>query len=560
MKPYIDFCSTLSIELQNKNRVHNKLRKHWGVTTVDGVEVFNRFLFLWPTALIYRGSRLKAARIFNITEKDIAGHANDGIEHTFLYFNPVKINTSSYNREGIANLLEERIPFDEWREFSITYTDSENPDKFVGYSKEMILEYVKDNYQYASMRVGLSTNGKLEGIDEFLGPYVLQDNGVDFIVEVMDAGVTAIGVKTVDNPYVSMSSRYTYTQTYQSGISVAYRYKRTGHLNDDSPIVSAVLSGLVTDPLNSHSITRNLMRKISSSTTDAIWYKGQLRTDIVKKLKAQDYLKIVYGSLDIGQILKKPKSSLLTKVIGVVLAVIVFVVTLGTGTPISMTLIAMAFTAAALMLTVYSMAMTAMGYPGTGMYIGRWAKVVGIVATVLSIASAIQAFAKNVVSNAVKVGAGAATAVGTEVATIATTEITLDAVVDTAVSMIKDGITNASPLSMASATSKVISPLVELREKNKLKDLKTVQDEVRAQESVLADLYDKNGHLGLEDIRTYTKPLTTLMLQYEIDWLYEEGPNNILRPSFARYGMNIISNDILPITARKGYLSNLIVQ
>ena len=50
------------------------------------------------------------------------------------------------------------------------------------------------------------------------------------------------------------------------------------------------------------------------------------------------------------------------------------------------------------------------------------------------------------------------------------------------------------------------------------------------------------------------------MLQYEIDWLYEEGPSNILRPSFARFGMNVISNDILPITARKGYLSNLIVQ
>ena len=132
MKPYIDFCTTLSIELQNKNRVHNKLRKHWGVTTVDGVEVFNRFLFLWPTALIYKGSMLKAAKIFNITEKDILGHAKDGVEHTFLYFNPVKIMTNSYNKEGVANLLEAQVPFDEWREFSITYTDSKNPDKFVG--------------------------------------------------------------------------------------------------------------------------------------------------------------------------------------------------------------------------------------------------------------------------------------------------------------------------------------------------------------------------------------------------------------------------------------------
>lgn len=560
MKPYIDFCTTLSIELQNKNRVHNKLRKHWGVTTVNGVEVFNRFLFLWPTALINKGSALKAAKIFNITEKDILGHAKDGVEHTFLYFNPVKIMTNSYNKEGVANLLEAQVPFDEWREFSITYTDSKNPDKFVGYSKEMILEYVKDNYEYESMRVGLSTKGKLEGIDDFLGPYVLQDNGVDFVVEAMDATVTAIAVKTVDHPYASTNNKYAVTQTYQSGISVAYRYKRTGHLNDDSPVVSAIMSGLAKDPSDSYSITRNLMKHISPPATDTIWYNGQLRTDIVKNFKTQDYFKIVYGSIDIEQIMKKPKGNFLTKVIGVVLAVVVFVFTLGTGTPISMAVLAMAFSAAALMLTLYSIAMTMMGYPGTGMYIGRWAKVVGIVATVLSIASAIQSFAKNVVSNAAKAGAGAAAAVGTEVTTTATTEITLDAVVDTTVSMIKDSITNASPLSMASTASKVISPLVELREKNKLEDLKTVQDEVRAQEMVLADLYDKNGHLGLADIRTYTKPLTTSMLQYEIDWLYEEGPNNILRPSFARFGMNIISNDVLPITARKGYLSNLIVQ
>lgn len=565
MKPYIDFCATLSIELQNKNRVHNKLRKHWGVTRVDDVEVFNKFLFLWPTALIYKGSMLKAAKIFNITQKDIYGHAKEGIEHTFLYFNPVKIMTDSYNKEGIANLLEAQVPFDEWREFSITYTDSTHPDKFIGYSKEMILEYVKDNYQYESMRVGLSTNGRLEGIDDFLGPYVLQDNGVDFIVEAMDASVTAIAVKTVDNPYVPNPSKYTYTQTFQSGISVAYRYKRIGYLNDDSPVVSAIMSGLAKDPLDSHSITRNLMKHISPPATDTIWYKGHLRTDIVKNFKAQDYFKIVYGSIDIGQVMKKPKSSFLTKVIGIVIAIVVFVFTLGTATAVSVAVLAAAFSAAALTLTLYSIAMTMMGYPGTGMYIGRWAKVVGIVAAVLSIASAIQSFAKSVGTKAATTagttaGASAATSVAQEAVTAASNEITIDAVVDTAIDMVKESWNNSSVIGKLSVASKVIEPLVELREKNKLKDLSSVHDEVKAQEAVLTELYDKNGHFGIEDIVMYTKPLTTSMLQYEIDWLYEEGPNNILRPSFARYGMNIISNDVLPITARKGYLSNLIVQ
>lgn len=560
MKPYIDFCATLSIELQNKNRVHSKLRKHWGTTVIDGVEVFTILLPLWPGMLFDKARVLKAAKLFGITEKDILGHAKDGIESTYLYFNPSKIDTSSFNRESIANLLEAQVPFDEWREFSITYTDSADPDKFVEYSKEQIVEYVKDNYQFGSMSYGLITKGKIDGIDDFVGPYVLYDNGVDFQVEVTGATITAVGVATTDSPYNETDDKYENTQKYQSGISVSYKYKRIGYLNDNSPIVVAIVDALNNEPLDRYSNARSLLNQISPGTTNTIWYKNQLRTDIVKTLKAQDYFKVVYGSVDLGQTLKKAKGSFLTKVIGIIIAIVVFVFTLGSGTAISVAVLATAFTAAALTLTIYSIAMTMMGYPGTGMYIGRWAKVVGIVATVLSIASAIQSFAKNVVSNAAKAGAGAATAVGTEAATTATTEITLDAVVDTAVSTIKDSITNASPLSMASTASKVISPLVELREKNKLEDLKTLQDEVRAQESVLADLYDKNGHLGLADIRTYTKPLTTSMLQYEIDWLYEEGPNNILRPSFARFGMNIISNDVLPITARKGYLSNLIVQ
>ena len=570
MKPYIDFCATLSVELLNKKRVHSKLRKHWGTTVIDGVEVFSILLPLWPGVLFGRASILKAAKLFNITEKDILGHAKDGIESTYLYFNPSKMDTSSYNRESIANLLEAQVPFDEWREFSITYTDSADPDKFVGYSDEQIVDYVKDNYQSGSMSHGLITKGKIDGIDDFVGPYVLYDNGVDFEVEVTGATITAIGVTTVDSPYSEEVDRYKNTQKYQSGISVSYKYKRIGYLNDDSPIVVALVDALKSEPLNKYSIARSLLRKISNSTTNNIWYKNHLRTDIVKTLKTQDYFKVVYGSVDSGQTQKKAKSNLLTKVIGIALAILVFVVTLGTGTAISVSILAMAFAAAALTLTIYSMAMAKMGYAGTAMYIGRWAKVVGIISTIMGIAAAIQSLARNLASNvaekaateaakttattaATTTGSSVATSVAQEAATVATNEITIDVVVDTAIDMVKESWSNSSVIGKLSAASKVIEPLVEHREKNKLKDLSSMHAEVRAQEAVLTELYDKNGHFGVEDIVMYTKPLTTSMLQYEVDWLYEEGPNNILRPSFARYGMNIISNDIKPITEKIRY-------
>ena len=565
MKEYIDFYATLSVELRNKRRIHNRLRKYWGTSVIDGVEVFNVLLPLWPGILFDKERILKVSKLFNITEKDILGHSKDGIESTFLYFNPLKIVSDDFNKEGIANLLEAQVPFDEWREFSITYTDSSDPNKFVGYSNEQILEYVKNNYQSGSMSRGLTTKGKIDGIDDFVGPYVLYDNGVDFQVEVTGATITAIGVTTTDSLYNVTNDKYENTQKYQSGISVSYKYKRIGYLNDNSPIVGALVNGLNTDPLDQFSNARGLMNRISPPVINTIWYNNQLRTDVVKTLKTQDYFKVVYGALDLGQTQKKAKSSVLTKVIGVIIAIIVFVFTLGTGTAISVAVLAAAFSAAALALTLYSIAMTMMGYPGTGMYIGRWAKVVGIVAAVLSIASAIQSFAKSVgtkaaTTAATTAGASAATSVAQEAVTAATNEITIDAVVDTAIDMVKEGWNNSSVIGKLSVASKVIEPLVGLREKNKLKDLSSVHDEVKAQEAVLTELYDKNGHFGIEDIVMYTKPLTTSMLQYEIDWLYEEGPNNILRPSFARYGMNIISNDVLPITARKGYLSNLIVQ
>lgn len=89
---------------------------------------------------------------------------------------------------------------------------------------------------------------------------------------------------------------------------------------------------------------------------------------------------------------------------------------------------------------------------------------------------------------------------------------------------------------------------MDYREKNKMKELTSLSDEVKAQQSELADLYDKNLHLGLEDIRTYTRPITQDNVQFQTDYLYEGTKFNILRPSFSRYGMNIISNDIVPIT------------
>jgi hypothetical protein len=230
MKPYIDFCATLTVDLLHKKRVHNRLRKYWGTTTLDGVEVFNRLLPMWPGILIDRHRVVNGAKLFGINEKDILSHGKGNIQSTFLYFNPAKTNTASYNREALANILEEHIPFEEWRVFNITYTDPSDPGKFNGYNKEQILNYVKNNYVSGGMVNGsIVTNGKISGIDNYVGPYVLLDNNVDFRVEAIGATITAIEVDNAPNPYEELMFRYERPKVYHSGISVSYRYKRVGY-------------------------------------------------------------------------------------------------------------------------------------------------------------------------------------------------------------------------------------------------------------------------------------------------------------------------------------------
>ena len=51
----------------------------------------------------------------------------------------------------------------------------------------------------------------------------------------------------------------------------------------------------------------------------------------------------------------------------------------------------------------------------------------------------------------------------------------------------------------------------------------------------------------------YTRPLTQDNAQFEIDYLYEGTGFHIQRPSFSRYGLNVISNDIKPITEKIRY-------
>lgn len=579
MKSYIDFYATLSGELLAKQRLASKLRKHWGTTTIDGVEVYNSKFTIWPGT--ETEATKKVLKILNIPIADVKKQSKNGLTRMYLQFNSSKMDTSSYSKEALATSIEEDIGFNEWREFTLEITDSSDPAKFIGWTKEQIKQYVSENFETLSAGYAINADADTANVDDYLGVYVIASaSSIDFEVEVLEAGIVPIGVKTAhDEQEVDYSNRWKNTSSYQSGINLRYKYRRIGYLNDDSPIIKLMYddlqygkSNLTKEEIATIGIPRveaaqarsgnaRLWLKKKIGKTDTLWYNGQLRTASSKLLKKHDYANVVFGSLDFGYDKKKTKGW--KKALGIVLivvAIVVAVLTVGTGSPL--VAIAAGASAGALTATLYSMILAKTGDYDGAQYIGRWVKVLGIVSLVAGITAAIQGFLRQAAQASVQEAAKQAgqaaaselTAVGAsstasmaagaavEASTIASAtigDITMEGMMSTLQSSMTSMV--STPFSAMSTAMKVAGPLVEQREKNKAKQLDSLSAEVMAQSSEIADLYDKNLHMGLEDIRMYTKPINVDNAQFEVDYLYEGTKFQIQRPSFARYGLNIIT-------------------
>lgn len=562
MKEYIDFYATLQGELFAKRKLAARLKKHWGTTKINGVEVYNGAFVVWPGTHTERVR--KVLDIFNIPVSQINEQSKEGITSLYLKFDANKMDSSSLSREALATMIEAEIPFDKWGEFTLSYSDQANPEQFNGWTKEQIFEYVDKNYKSAIYQsVGLSTTGKIEGIDDYIGAYVLLDDGVDFLVEMLDASVVAIPVKPAHDPEEpDFNKRWEKPTRFISGINVKIRYKRTGYLNDDSPVVKELAKDITYNSYNGRynrgvSVISFFKRK-SSGKTNILWYDGHIRLSTAKELKKHDYAKLIYGSVALDY--TKKEVSGWKKFLGpliIIVAVVITVFTWGAASPL--VTIATAATLTTVALTVAQMVLAKTGDFAGAEYIGRWIKITGIVSLVAGIAAIVQNLVRAAATQAVAQGAGTAVSSGA-VSTIGSvtvegmvvqmSEITFQNVVDGAISMITDSVSSMSWFDKLSSASKVAGKLMDIREKNKVKELTSMSEEVKAQQSEIMDLYDKNLHMGLEDIRMYTRPLTQDNAQFEIDYLYEGTGFHIQRPSFSRYGLNIISNDIKPITER----------
>lgn len=565
MKQFIDFQATLQAELAAKNRLASKMRHHWGVEMRDGVEVYKDSFTIWPGT--ESDSVRKVLKLFGIPIKDIQNQSKDGLSRLYLKLVPGKIDTSSYSKEALATELETLIPMNEYRTFRLSYIDMKDSMKFLGWTKEQIRNYVVANKVAVSKTSVVSTNlTELNetNIDDVIGAYIMAEDGTDFQKELVDVAVVAVPVTAVSvDTETGMQSQ---TTEFGTGITLEYRYKRTGHLDDNSPIVVNVygdMTAAVTDSESNQRVSgiRSLIGT-RLGQTDTLWYDGRIRTEAAKLLKKHDYANLIMGSLDSGYDQQKNGSSLLGLLVVIVVVVLVNMAVPGAGFAAigAATTTAAALTAIAITATVITLALVAAQYllarsgeNVTAEYIGRWIKVTGAVAMVAGIMAAINALIVESAKQAALEGAKTAAIDSAEATAMSTAvdvgngmvvdmaNVSMSNVYDAGVKLVAGSWENSSWLSKMSTASKVVNPVMEWRQKNLQKELTSMSDECKKQQAVLAEEYDKNLHIGVEDIKMSTKPLNAANIQFEVDYLYEPTKFNIQRGSFARSGMNIIT-------------------
>lgn len=553
MKEYIDFQATLQAELSAKLRLASRLKRMWGTHVENGVEVYNKQFTIWPGTDTENVKQV--LKLFGIKASDINNQSKDGLTRLYLKFNPSKVDTTLYSKDALATMLETDVPFGQTREFLYTYTDRSDPHKFVGWTSQQIQDYVLANINTVSVEgIGSTEDLTADNIDNHIGGYILMDTSGDFSKTLISANVVAVSSTSNDNGV---------TDSYVSGVQLRYKYSRVHYLNRNSAIVTAIYNDLINVRVSQDASVRSVGLRGYLGTagkTDTIWYNGKIRTASSHLLNKHNYANLIFGALDTGYDQKKAKGW--TKIVAVVIVVVAIVLcqpelgwaALGTmSTTAALGAVAFAAAMVTLALTVYSMALSKYGEPGAAAYVGRWIKVFGLVSMVTGVMAAFNALITEGAKVAAEQGAKTALADSAEATAMSNavsigdglvvdmSNITAENLIDGASNMFTRSMGTSSWLSKLSTASKVVNPIMKWRQGNLQKELTSMSEECKAQQAALAEEYDRNLHIGLEDIKIYTKPLTMANVQFETDYLYEPTKFNICRTSFVKTGMNEIT-------------------
>lgn len=547
MKTHIDLYETYKGLFMASKKLKNQFKKYWGVTTVDGVEVFNKEMTVWPDT-DSRKNAVKILKMFGMYA-NIKKAKFEGITRYYLWLNPAKMDDySSISKDIVVNHLNHVIPNTEF-EFTLNYTDMDDPKKFNGWTSDQISSWLLDNYATLKNSSYMESRGDTL-VGETIGYYVPLDTAANFSSEVVEAMVTPI-----------VYSTGTGLTAYRSGIAVTIKCKQVSPLQENDYIVDLMLNE--TDPDRKRKITtvfgldsdtgedvtelvwNNARRGIwtaianrGAGKTDELWYNGYLRTAILDSnyMDRDKFADVLADAMDTGYTKKKTKWW--KKMLSIVVVVIAVVLSVPSGGLSMATLgtFAVNLGIAALVLTGLQLVIVKAGDAGWAQYLGRFVQVLGIASAVAGIGSfvntamtklaqkAAESTIAGIVENAVK---------------SAVTELTT-AVEAFAKDMSISNALNVLGSKIVSVGRGIIEKLMDMRVNTARSELNDALASVQQSKEELAELTDKEMHIGVEDIKYYTSPLKLDNLPFEVDYLYEGTKYNICRPSFVPTGLNLI--------------------
>ena len=547
MKPYIDFFATFQGEFLGGKRFKNRMYRYWGTEYVDGIEVFKDRLYVYPEFGKNQEKVTKAIGAYqSIKNADFSS-----VAAYYLYLNSDKwTGQDELVEETLIQKIEAATPLEEEFEVNINYTESTETNMYAGWTEQQIYTYTTANWATIFDNIYVEARGDNIG-REVVGMYVLFDDG-----SIFETTLKTAGVYPKKSTFVSDDTPWLFRpDSWVTTISLTLTCKRIA----DVTVGSAFYQGIKRE--KSEAKDRALRELQSSknwnsedgvvgirrdSKTDGFWYKGQLRASTMS-LSGKDFGKLFTRSLDTGFVKKKTKWW--KKVLGFVVVVIgILLIPTGAGPAV----IAAYLAVTTLVLIGLQYVFAKSGDATAAEYMGRWVKVANILSIATGIAAIAQSIAKQGLMQTVKSAFTSATAsAGTGTITqAASTTMTAEA---TALGLAGDTVTQVSVQSVGEVSitkslsmgAKIVGKLMEFRNSMLAAKMDATYNSelqaVRQSEDELAEMYDKELNIGVEDIVMSTNPIKMDNLQFEVDYLYEPTKYNIGRPSFAPIGLNQIS-------------------
>ena len=579
MKSYIDLFETFKGEFVGSLKYKNRFKRYWGTEFIDGIEVLKKQFTVYPNSGSYNVQRLLKL----LGARSSINSANfEGIESYYFFLNPSKSDTMSQENidQALAAKINNYVGIDGKVESYLVFTIEQDPNYFKGFTRQQIIDYITSDYDTNyNLLTGLASGEKIS--DETIGGYLLFDNGQHFNTTINKANVSAYKTFTrVESE--SGSVKYIPRFITQISLEISAIQKSTVlstsnivvHMIDEQKELNRTGLQMFLESTENEIIQdgqQYSFRKVRKGKTDYIWYKGQFRVSFLedKLFKTKDKLKILLSSVDTGYVKKKVKWY--KKALGfvlIVVAVVIAVVTAGAGATLSTMLVAIgtAVGVATLVMVGIQSYWAKHGDPNAAGYMGRWVKIGGIISAAAGIAAVVTNIGRQAAVEAAKQAMieQGATSVAAESATSLMTSsaiesfnasagVTLSAsnYANATINMLSSSF-NTGWQSITSTALKVTNFTLKTISNMKLEaaqnEVNSLRDEYNKSQDEITALTDKELHIGIENIKWYTSPLTIDNMRFDTNHLYEGTKFNIGRPSFrTAKGHNIISNDIYDV-------------